>query len=115
MPRMGKSFTDEDVDRLHTAFYTALADLFERHKAAAGWPDARLVITMHHAHTSTLEPQQIAAVTSVPSSAHPAFDATNTEVNASMPSKRSKKPASMSPGKPPASARDRARSARRSS
>mmetsp|Transcript_19584 Transcript_19584/g.61572 ORF Transcript_19584/g.61572 Transcript_19584/m.61572 type:complete len:373 (+) Transcript_19584:118-1236(+) len=37
--------TDSDIDRLHANYETALHDLFRTHRAAAGKPDAHLVVT----------------------------------------------------------------------
>jgi hypothetical protein len=40
----GAPVTDADVDAVHKAYYAALVTLFEQHKAAAGFPDATLVL-----------------------------------------------------------------------
>ena len=40
----GAPVTDAEVDAVHAAYYAALVELFEAHKADAGFPDATLVL-----------------------------------------------------------------------
>lgn len=40
----GAPVTDAEVDALHAAYYAQLVALFEQHKVAAGFPDAKLIV-----------------------------------------------------------------------
>ena len=40
--------TAEEVDRVHKAYFDALAGMFERHKAACGYPEHKLVMLDGH-------------------------------------------------------------------
>jgi len=44
--------TEEEVDRVHAAYFEALATMFERHKAACGYPDHTLVMLDNPRHMS---------------------------------------------------------------
>lgn len=41
---LGAPATAEEVDALHARYYATLQELFEAHRAAAGYPDATLVL-----------------------------------------------------------------------
>ena len=40
----GAPATPEEIDALHAVYYAALRQLFEKHKAEAGFPGATLVL-----------------------------------------------------------------------